>query len=320
MTREHVISMKKCILLALAISLTASSCGTWRERDSRGCAAVEISHKGQQRKFLLHLPADFSGSKKIPLLIILHGGGSGPEGMIRLTGGRFNALSDEKGFIAVYPYGLYRHWNDYRKEPIDRAHREKMDDVGFISALIDRMTADYGCDPERVFAAGISNGGFMCYRLACELPGKIRAIAAVSATNPAGTDSICRPARGVDVMIINGTKDPLVPYGGGRVRVFGIDRGEVLSTGETVKFWAKVNNCGMAETIEVPGKSPAGATRLTILRHACPNGRRVILYSVDGGGHTWPGGRQYLPKSIIGETNTDIDACDEIWNFFNTSR
>ncbi|HOD13924.1 MAG TPA: PHB depolymerase family esterase [Spirochaetota bacterium] len=312
--------MKKAAIISLA-GLLIISCVPGASRGGRGLITLRLEHGGRTRECLVHVPSGAPSGLR-PLLFVLHGGSGTARGMIGLTGNRFNELADSAGFYAVYPSGLGKSWNDLRDDASGYAHREGIDDTGFIAALIDRLAADYPVDANRVFATGISNGGFMCYRLACELSGKIRAVAAVAATNPVGLNGRCRPQRGVSVMIINGTDDPIVPYNGGTVTLLGSSRGRVVSTDDTVSGWVRIDGCpGKRESRDLPDLDPADRTRVHVDTYGpCAGGTRVVLYRVQGGGHTWPGGYQYLPAKFIGRTSRDIDACNEIWNFFNGIR
>jgi polyhydroxybutyrate depolymerase len=138
-------------------------------------------HDSLKRTFNIHIPASFDKTVQLPLVIALHGRGANGASMVFLTHKGFNKMADKDGFIMVYPDGIELNWNDGRmdEEANDRAHRENIDDVGFISALIDSLINDYNIDPKRVYVTGISNGAIMSYRLACELSDKITAIAPV---------------------------------------------------------------------------------------------------------------------------------------------
>ncbi len=312
------------IIIAAAVLpalLMIISCVPRGSRGTQEMITVRLEHQGRTREGLVHVPSGAPSGLR-PLLVILHGGGGTARGMIGLTGNRFNELANSAGFYAVYPSGLGKSWNDLRDDASGYAHREGIDDTGFIAALIDRLAGDYPVDVKRVFVTGISNGGFMCYRLACELSGKVRAVAAVTATNPVGTKGRCRPQQSVSVMIINGTDDPIVPYNGGEVTLLGSSRGRVESTDDTVSDWVGIDACpGVRETRDLPDRDPGDRTRVSVDAYGpCAAGARVVLYRVEGGGHTWPGGRQYLPARIIGRTSRDINASDEIWNFFNGLR
>jgi len=222
----------------------------------------------------------------------------------------------------VYPDGIELNWNDGRmdEEANDRAHRENIDDVGFISALIDSMIQQFNADPERVFITGISNGAIMAYRLACELSHKITAIAPVAGNIPHMLLSVCSPTQHVSVLVINNVNDPIVPYYGGNIYagVRKLNLGKVISTDESIGFWVDRNQCSALPVMTgEPDRSPKDGTNVISKKYTNDiDGTEVILYSVFGGGHTWPGGFQYLPARIIGKTSRDINANEIIWSFF----
>lgn len=254
-----------------------------------------------------------------PLLLVLHGGGGKSHGMLRLTNSRFNELADRDGFFVVYPQGFDRSWNDGRPDKISGAHRKGIDDVGFLRALIEDLIARYPIDAKQVFVTGISNGGLMSYRLGCSLPDTIRAIAPVTAQIPAAIEPFCRSESAVSLAVFNGTADPLVPYDGGQITIFRQQRGAVLSTAETIRIWRRKNRCSpQAVTTELPDVADDGTRVIKIEYSRCKNGSKVVLYRIEGGGHTWPDGRQYLPTRRVGRTSRDINGCDEIWQFFKS--
>ena len=281
-----------------------------------------LIHDNLKRTFIIHGPSVKKTQGKLPLIIALHGRGGNSESMILVTRGGFNKLADTDKFIAVYPDGIEENWNDGRmdEEADDRAHRENIDDVGFISDLIDLMIKNYNVDPKKVYLTGISNGAIMSYRLACELSDKIAAIAPVDGSIPDMIINGCNPAKPVSVLAINNVNDPLVPYEGGEIwgHFHSVNLGKVLSAGESVSFWIKRNQCHPREIdVQEPDLDPKDGT---IVKHSeyfnDSDGSEVILYSVFGGGHTWPGGMQYLPEWVIGKTSRDIDANEIIWAFF----
>jgi polyhydroxybutyrate depolymerase len=281
-----------------------------------------LIHDNLKRTYNLYIPTSCTKSGLYPLVIVLHGGGGNGKGMVRLTQGGFNYLADTDGFIVVYPDGIDKGWNDGRKdgEFNDGAHRENVDDVGFISALIDKLVCDHNADPSRIYVTGISNGAMMSFRLACELTRKIAAVAPVAGSIPATMEPDCSPSGHLSVLIINGTDDPLVPYGGGEVggKYQRIHRGKVLSVDESVKFWVDHDHCSAIPAVtKAPDRDPYDRTRTTISRYANnTDGTEVVLYSIMGGGHTWPGGWQYLPSWLVGKTCHDFDADEVIWEFF----
>ncbi len=273
-------------------------------------------YRGLKRTFLIHLPARYETGTKLPLLVALHGGGGSGRRMKRFS--RFDTIADREGFMVAYPDGIGRQWNDGRKIAESRAHRENVDDVGFLAGLVDYMVRKYGADPKRVYFAGISNGALMSYRLACEIPEKIAAVAAVTGNLPEHLASI-KPRGPVPVIIINGTEDPLVPWNGGPVRIPfmpGRERGRVISAPATAAYWARANGCNAAPVVdELPDSDPGDGCR--VIRHKYPGCiADLILLELKGGGHTWPGGSQYLPVRIIGRVCRDINASETIWEFF----
>jgi len=277
---------------------------------------------GLQRTYRVHVPLSHDKTKPVPLVVALHGGGGTAEGMVKLTLDGFNKLSDQEGFVVVYPDGIGKNWNDGRSEEETkyRAHKEKVDDTGFISALIDYFIKVYDINPKSVYVTGISNGAIMSYRLACELSDKIAAIAPVDGNMSQNFLPKCSPSKPISVLVINNVKDPLVPWNGGDITgPFGLKKlGKVLSVSQTIEYWVKHNECSPSPSItEEPDKDPEDGTRVRREEYSGgKDGTEVILYAIEGGGHTWPGGYQYLPARIIGKTSKDIDANEVIWNFF----
>ena len=271
---------------------------------------------GLKRTYHVYLPN--SQDKPLPLVFLLHGGGGSAKAMEKLTQEGFNALAEKEGFIVVYPEAVEKHWNDGRALQRWLSQREKIDDIGFLSALIEHLSREHRIDKRRIYATGISNGGLMSYRLACELTYQIAAIAAVASSMGENLSLSCSPSRPISVLIINGIEDPLVPWEGGEIRLGPWGLGRVLSTSNTVKFWVGRNLCASSPLISwEPDRDPQDGTRVRKEVYAsCRKGTEVILYAVIGGGHTWPGGYQYLGEWIVGKTSRDIDANEVIWGFF----
>jgi len=183
--------------------------------------------------------------------------------------------------------------------------------VGFISALIDHLVKELNIDERRVYATGMSNGAFMTNLLAYELSGKIAAIAPVSGTMEKKFVPHCSPSRPISILIIRDDKDKIVPWKSGELPVI---RLKILSANETVDHWVTHNNCSSSPVIaREPDKDPRDGTR--VQREVYGQGKEgieVILYAIEGGGHTWPGGHQLLPILAFGRTCRDINACRNI--------
>lgn len=267
---------------------------------------------GLVRTYLLHLPPSYARGTPVALVFVLHGGGGTATQIEPFT--NFSVLADRQGFVVVYPDAVERNWNDGREVQQIQAQRERVDDVAFFSAMIETLARAYSIDPRRIFATGISNGGFMSQLLAIRLADRLAAIAAVAA-GMAPSVAEQPPKGSISVLIMNGTEDRLVPYGGGTVA---FNRGKTISTDEIVRKWTVYDQCAEGPiTAVLPDIDPSDGTRVKQTTYTrCTRGTEVILYTIEGGGHTWPGGAQYLPQRIVGKVSRDINATDVIWQFF----
>jgi polyhydroxybutyrate depolymerase len=260
------------------------------------------------RTYRIYLPA--ARAQPVPLLFVLHGGRGSGATMEQLTRGGFNRIADREGVIVIYPDGIGRNWNDGRdlNEP---AARQNVDDVGFLRALIESVAHERVVDRNRVFSTGISNGGFMSFRLACEAADQFAAVAPVTADRPN-----CQPSRAVSVAMFNGTDDPLVPWEGGAVRVLGVKRGEAWSSTRTFEQFLAFDGCSGQTTSALVDADPADETAYRLHEgKECRDGTAVRLYEICGGGHTWARGVAYAPVWLVGRVSQEIDATVEIWQF-----
>jgi len=303
----------RVVALLLALAAAARPAGRWE--------TGRLVHAGAKREWRLYVPpAVTDPGRPLPLLLVLHGGGGRGAALPRFLGGGFERLADRDGFFVAYPEGRYHQWNDGREPSVSRAHAEQVDDVGFLRELVADVSGRYSVDPARVYACGISNGALMACRLACELADRIAAVALVAGSFPARLAPGCAPARAVSVLMICGTDDPLVPFAGGTIqlRKGWKERGEVLGAREAAARWAALDGCPPAPSpvAALPDRDPADRT--TVARETWGPGREgaaVTLLTVRGGGHTWPGARQYLPAALVGRVSRDVDGCAEIWAF-----
>jgi len=273
----------------------------------RGTTDHVLEHHGRQRAYRVHLPPVLPVGAA--LVIQLHGGGGNGRGLDRLT--RFHDLADRERFAVVSPSGHSRYWNDGRGDDAGR----DVDDVGFMAALIDCLAQWLPINRRRVYAVGISNGAMMAARLADQLPDRIAAFGQVAGTVAADAPAWWRPDRPVPLIQIHGTADPLVPYQGGAVTVRrrrGPDPGRVLGVEEWAALVTAHNGAADPEVAtmapDTTVRSWRGANRQS----------DVEFWRVEGGGHTWPGGFQYLPVGIVGPTSHTFDATAAIWRFLSS--
>jgi polyhydroxybutyrate depolymerase len=225
-------------------------------------------------------------------------------------------VAERERFIVAFPDGYRRSWADARGAT--PASEAGYDDVAFLGALVSAFVKDHHADPARVYFTGMSNGGFMTATVACALADRVAAIAMVGATVPEGFDAKCKPSRPMPAMLVLGDRDPLVPYAGGQVAGRGGENNRAASGEDSARFWATANGCAPTPAISsLPDTDPDDGTRTTLRKwESCKDGADVWLYTVEGGGHTWPGGWQYFGPRIIGKTARDFDATDAIWSFF----
>jgi polyhydroxybutyrate depolymerase len=278
-------------------------------------------HNGIERTYYIHLPADISELDSLPLVMVLHGGGKGDGDNVAKHFG-FNEIAEREGFIVVYPNGIDSRWNDGRGKTFkEKKDLEDIDDVGFLSALIDTIIAKYNVDPNRVFVTGVSNGGMMTFRLGCEIASKLSAIAPVIANIPKNIIKKCSPNSPLPVLIMNGTEDPLVPWVGGKVKFLWKEMGEVVSTENSVRFWVEHNKCFEDPVTEIlPDVDDEDESRVKKVTYKNKDTNiEVVLYAIVGGGHNIPGGNTPDIKFFIGNKNNDINAAEVIWEFFKNA-
>jgi polyhydroxybutyrate depolymerase len=274
---------------------------------------------GRTRSYVLHAPEGLkSAPGRLPLVVALHQGGGRAEYFARLT--HLDEIAAKEGVVVVFPQAFEGHWNDGRTRTGFAAFTQDIDDVKFITQVVADVTKRLGnIDTARVYVTGMANGGMMAYRVGCEAAEVIAGIAAVAANLPTRMRWRCEPKGPVSVLIMNGTNDPLMPWRGGEFRERFQRLGSVLSAEETALFWARHDNC---ETVpqdrRLDAAAPADVTQVYINEYAFCRDSRVVLYRIDQGGHTWPGGLQYQPETVVGKTSRHIDAGVVIWSFFKS--
>ena len=274
---------------------------------------INITFDGVARNFIVYLPSGYNNSGKMPLIFAIHGGSGTPEGMINIA--NFKTIADRDKVVLVYPEGVQKNWNDGRPTAPNQLG---INDVGFFNQMCDYMINNYSVDAKKIYATGISNGGFMSTRLGCELSNRIAAIAVNAATIEATTIAPnCKPNRPVPALYIHGTTDPLVPFLGGQITAGGTAGGTILSHFQAIDKWVTINGCNPTPTVtDLPDIANDGTTIKQRVYSGGANGSEVVSYVVLNGGHTWPQGYQYLNEAIIGKTSQDMNACEVIWTFF----
>lgn len=202
------------------------------------------------------------------------------------------------------------------REPQEEHKAPVADDVAFFNQMLDHMGAKYSVDATRIYAVGLSEGGFMSLRLGCALGDRIAAVAAVGAAMP--KTMICLPARSVPAVMINGTSDPVVPYGGGTEKNLNLT---TISAEDSAKDWAKIDRCSeKPEKSKLSAHEKGGMETKVDTYNGCQQNAQVTLYSVKGAGNTWPSGEQYEPENTVGKTSQDLNANEVLWSFFVTKR
>jgi polyhydroxybutyrate depolymerase len=283
------------VLLALHGTLLAAQTPGVEQR-----RALEAG--GARRFFLLYLPSSYRAGRPIPLVLVFHAAGGQGRGIARHTA--FSRVAEREGFAVAYPDGIGGRWNDGRRPG-------GPDDVGFVRSLLDSLGRELSLDSTRVYATGISNGAMFAHRLACDLPGVFAGIASVAGALPAAVAQRCAGSPAVSVIAFQGTADRAMPYEGGGVG----GRGEVLSAERSAAFWAAADRCSLSPVDVLAVDSVTDGTRLRRRDYGgCAGGRSVVLYTVEGGGHTWPGGPPGSPR--VGRVSREIDATRAIWDFF----
>lgn len=270
---------------------------------------ITLQIDDRDRSFYVHVPPD-APEGPLPLIIALHGGGGDAASMASVSG--FSDLADDKGFIVAYPDGTggsifedrFLTWNG--GACCGYAYEQGVDDVAFFSAMIDYIMQNYNADPDAVLVTGISNGGMMSYRVACELSDQITAIAPVAGSFHAPTCDLARP---VSLLIIHGTDDQYVRYEGGETngRLVNTDRVDP-SVAEAANFWRTVIDCPQTPSVD------ERVGDVETVRYGPCNGDAVVqVVTLHGGEHSWPGGDRGF--FLLDPVFEDYDASAEIWAF-----
>lgn len=259
-----------------------------------------IQHDGIKRKYIVYTPKGYDAEKRYPVVFNFHGGGMTPAEQMLYT--RFNQTADKYGFIVVYPKGINEDWN----VGFGMSYKNGTDDIGFTEILLHQIEKDYKIDGNRVFATGLSRGGFFCHRVAAELSHRFLAVASVGAPLP---DSIAyyhnNNRKEVGVLMVHGTADKVVDYKG--------KDGHYYSALDSYNYW-KENSFTNDNTTKID-EIASDSTVVEILE-SFSGKKSVVLISIENGGHTWPGADDFNIGLPIGLTSKELDINDYIWSFF----
>jgi polyhydroxybutyrate depolymerase len=287
-------------LLTVPVALALGMAVSYHVRNRTNGA---FASSGEQREYLLHVPRSYDPTRPTPLVISMHGGAVWPAAQRDIS--RWNGVADENGFLVVYPSGVSgqgpRAWRVGAREGGER-------DVRFIAELIDTLKSSYRIDPTRIYADGLSNGGGMAFLLSCTLSDRIAAVGLVSSAQFLSWSACTDAERPVPMIAFHGTHDRQTKYHGG---VSWAGRDFVFpSIPRFTETWARRNRCagGAVESVVA-----ADVRRLEYTD--CAAGAPVVLYTILGGGHTWPGGGPG-PEWFVGSTSRNIDASRRMWEFF----
>jgi polyhydroxybutyrate depolymerase len=263
------------------------------------------------RHFSVYTPANKS-QKPMPAVFIFHGYGMDDRQMMRMT--HFNAIAEKEGFLAVYPQGLKKMWNS------KGVANNLTEDVDFVEGILTKLKQNRNIDSKHIYATGFSNGGLFVERLACEMPGQFAAFATVSATIGKPQSESCSLAKPAPILMIHGTRDPIVTWKGEIHRLFfKFHTSRLLSVQDTLNLWLQRNGCDVNPTIVL--RKEGSQKNLSLKEQDFQTCKRdpVSQIIINGGGHTWPGNRNrnWLSPWYVGKTYRDLDASTSIWNFFS---
>jgi len=277
-----------------------------------------ITVDNRERQYLIHLPPSYETLQKLPVIFALHGGGGTYKNTIKFYG--FNGLADQNGFIIIYPNAVNKAWHMPGITSREKALDTTVDDVHFISVLIDMLIANYKADSTRIFCSGISRGGMFSFYLADKLCSRIAGIAPVCGGISQTVAVDYYFSRQMPVLMINGTLDPLVKYDGGfgmlNRRNEGNEDADMIPAESLVAKIVTLNHCNdKPVTTQLPDMDTRDECTAVESIYSCDKAI-VDFIKIINGGHTWPGGPQYLPKFLIGRVCRDFDASEKIMQFF----
>ncbi len=277
---------------------------------------TEFNQLADKDGIIVVYPAALHGRWNIGVRPQEHRSMMGPGGGRRRWGGGYPGGGGGGGGYPGGGGGGYPGGQRPSQQPEQEHHTATADDIAFFNQMLDQVATKASVDSSRIYAVGLSDGGFMSMRAGCALSDRIAAVGVVGATMP--KNMICLPGRAVPVVMINGTSDPVVPYGGGTEHILDIS---VLSAEDSAKAWAKINHCSDKPERTKMAEHGKGSMETKIdTFNGCQENAQVVLYSIKGAGNTWPGGEQYEAENAVGKTSADLNANETLWSFLVTRK
>ncbi len=280
----------------------------------------DINQNNLERYYLVHVPKSYDGMSQVPVIFVFHGGGSNTTNVKKTS--EFDSLSDKENFIVVYPQGIVDPANNtnagtWNTGPFGGGYSFENDvnDIEFFDLILDEIKNNFFINENKIYATGISMGGMISYRLACQRSNKIAAIAPIAATITLNLDD-CDMTNPVSVLHFHGTSDKFIPFFGGdsdaslpKILVIG---GNYLPVDDAINFVNEKNNCD-SSPVNYFEENDVTCKKF----ENCSNYKLVAICVIEDGGHTWPGSKEsILLKPVLGKTTNTINATKEIWDFF----
>lgn len=309
-----------CIITIITISFFPSPTFCQQQQRLHGLRIDSLNVDQIERGFYYDAPDNIS--QHPGLLFVIHGSGMNAWLMKTITGNQFGKIADSaKNIIIVYPQGYLKYWNDCRKSATYDTKLQNINDVEFFVKMIDYFSTTYHINRQEVFAAGYSNGGEMCYKLAEEKPELFKGFAAISANLPVETNNDCfQSNQPVSMLVMNGTSDPINPYNGGAIILpDGKNRGTVVSTNNTIDYWTSLDKCDTAsKTIhQFPDPDQSDSSVAIEEDYTCRvTNKKITLIKIINGGHIIPNPRFHFWPKVLGNVNKDINAPQIIFDYF----
>ncbi|MHC5599099.1 MAG: extracellular catalytic domain type 1 short-chain-length polyhydroxyalkanoate depolymerase [Nostoc sp.] len=304
---KNSLILKKLLIFILTATL-ATACNSIQaeetsittEKIDSGDNYGELQNQGKLRTYYFYTPKSYNPDRPMPLVLVFHGDDGSGRSISNVT--RFNELADKKGFIVVYPDGINQKWS------LRGNAQGRVDDVLFVSALLDHLKQQMNIDSHKVYATGFSRGGILTQALACKLPNKIAGFASVAGSLPVRLKPNCQPQTPISMLMINGTNDRDVLYEGDDHT----QRGALVSISDMVDFWRSHDQCTSSN-----GSLQFSEDKVkTSLYKACSGNSEVWELAVVNGGHFWPGGSSTDESLNKFNAKLGLNASETIWNFF----